>query len=234
MTLLKLSLFALHSCFQNTNLIIWLMFCRKRILWPDSLTRFHQSANSQNITCSRGRKWRCSFLNSSIRSVSDAAVCQSQRNSVQTTTNVPFQLVSTCLLRCGCDDMVSAGLWDNLREIRQRGASILSCLTEGTTYPISLSVSSSSWSSGNISDLICDSFVFGVLMWMCSVCSRFYSWVFSCRCVCCWWHESTRLIFNISFFLWMSFYGNSEEDWHLFYLCIHLFQAHLTTHTSAH
>lgn len=161
------------------------MFFRKHILWPDSLTRFHQSANSLNITCSRGRKWRCSFLNSSIRSVSDAAVCQAQRNSVQTTTKLPFQSVWTCLLRCGCDDMVSAGLWDNLREIRQRGAGILSRLTEGTTYPMSLCVSSSSQSSGNISDLMCDFFVFGVLMWMCSVSSRCYSWVFSCRCVCC-------------------------------------------------
>lgn len=142
------------------------------------------------------------------------------------TAKLPFQSVWTCLLRCGCDDMVSASLWDNLREIWQRGAGILSRLTEGTTYPMSLSVSSSSWSSGNISDLICDSSVFGVLMWMCSVSSRFYSWVFSCRCVCCWWHESTRLIFNIYFFMWMSFYGNSEEDWHLFYPCIHLFQAH--------
>lgn len=92
MTLLKCEIFEWHCIhtFRTLTLPFDSCFFRKHILWPDSLTRFHQSANSLNITCSRGRKWRCSFLNSSIRSVSDAAVCQAQRNSVQTLQNYRF------------------------------------------------------------------------------------------------------------------------------------------------
>lgn len=36
-----------------------------------------------------------------------------------------------CVLRCGGHDMVTTGLWDHLREIRRKGASLLSGLSEG-------------------------------------------------------------------------------------------------------
>lgn len=41
--------------------------CRRRTRWQDSSTRFRPSASRPSTTCSRGRRWKCSFLSCSIR-----------------------------------------------------------------------------------------------------------------------------------------------------------------------
>lgn len=55
----------LHTLLYYVTLCMF--FSRKRTLLRDSSTRFPPSASRQSTTCSRERKWRCSYLSCSIR-----------------------------------------------------------------------------------------------------------------------------------------------------------------------